>query len=193
MVTAQRETELEILYQEIRGDVVTASFAIAIGLFGGIVGVLGKGGPMFIIMGLVFVASGIFILMKAGSQHTVLRRNGDTTITKTHLFGSRKAVKKYAKVDITAVYYSTTYRTTRVAMSRDGSDIFLVLKDKSKVLIDRQWAYTGNFFPRRSDALSPLKPEAEQISAFLGVPLEIQDLSPLRPFPREQNDTPTDS
>lgn len=182
MITTQSDTELEVQFNNARIDMQSIIFIIVLGLFALVISVLTTHGRLLYgILGLMFAGGGIFALVKLYRQQSIVRRDGATTITQTRTIGSKSSVQAYEKADIIGVFYLTTYKTAQKASFRAGSDIYLILKDKSKVLIDRQWAFPAKGIVGRGNAVEPLETEAQQIATFLSVPLQIQDLSGINP------------
>ncbi len=186
MIVNQTNTELDIQFSSV-WMIYTGVFAILLGLVALAFAAILTARLVDVVLGLAFIAGGSFGALKAERQRSVIRKDGNTTIERSRIIGGKTTAQEVAPADIAAVYYSTTYRGTADAQSRDGSDIFLVLQDQRKVLIDTQRAYPipEKLFKWNIPAVEPLAQEAQTIADFLKVPLTVQDYSGLRLFARK--------
>ena len=186
MIVNQTDTELDIQFSSV-WMIYTAVFAVLLGLIAIALAAMLRAGLLDVALGIAFIVGGAFGTLKAERQRSVIRKDGNTTVERSRIIGGKTTVQEVAPADIAAVHYSATYRGTADAQSRDGSDIFLVLQDQRKVLIDTQWAYLfpGKLFKWNIPAIEPLAQEAQTIADFLKVSLTVRDFSGLRPFARK--------
>lgn len=136
---------------------------------------LGANKTFFIAGGVVAIAIGVGMVLSRTSQETVIRRQGRIMITKTgHRSGADK-VQTYESADITGVEYakqlnegafniagfSQRYHTIIVYLNmQDGSRIKLGSHQSKKALAPSD------------DTFGLFHIEAQQIAAFLNVPLD---------------------
>ncbi len=186
MIVNQTDTELDVQFSRV-WMVYTGVFAVLLGLIALALAAILSAGLLDVALGIAFIVGGTFGALKAARQRSVIRKDGNTTIERSRIIGGKTTVQEVAPADIAAVHYTATYRGTADAQYRDGSNIFLVLQDQRKVLIDTQWAYPfpEKLFKWNTPAVEPLAQEAQTIADFLKVSLTVRDFSGLRPFARK--------
>jgi hypothetical protein len=144
----------------------------------------GKKAPIWMaLIGLVFVVGGLIALFKANSRTTTIEKGADTTVQSKGLFGG-SAQQSFPTANVTAVRLSTSLAANNANNSNSGSQrnsvLQLVLNDNS--LVDLGSAGGGSFTFNGMNVGSlitkaPLSKEADQLSAFLNVPLQANDSS----------------
>lgn len=139
------------------------------------------------LLGLALVAIGALVVTFAKSTHIVLARSGASSIASKTLFTQSKA-HSFALDDVSSVLLLSS-QTQRLSKNADGSqryetDVRSTLYLKTA---DARMLQVGNK-TRTLDiggmigALvrsMPLKKEAEQVAAFIGVPLQVSEATSL--------------
>jgi hypothetical protein len=169
--------------------VLVGAFATALP-FLGITSDNGEGVPKWAsLLGLIFVAVGVFAALTAKKRVITLVKNGESNINDTKMIGGGVKTQNFQTSDIAAVNLTT--RNEYVGSGTDNgstmqrrSDLHLILKDNSTVEVTSSSGQSGfSFNGMNISSLirkAPLSREAEQISAFLGVPLKFEDVSNLQ-------------
>lgn len=185
MLVNQTDTELDVQFSSV-WMIYTGVFAVLLGLIALALAAILKTGLLVGALSIAFIGVGMFGALKTERQRSVIRKDGNTTIERSRIIGGKTTVPEVTPADIAAVHYTVTYRGAADAQSRDGSNVYLVLRDQRKVPIDFQWAYPPEkLFKWSAHSVESLAQEAQTIADFLNVPLTEQDLSSLRPFARK--------
>lgn len=184
MIVNHTPAELEIRCDRTRAKYVSAYFILP-GIIAMILWVISSASLLFLVGGVVFVASGIFLYRCANRLRSVFKRDGDVTIETMLTVSKKMTTQTIALSNIIGVHYTTSYRTAHDAQYQDASTVFIVLRDGVKIIVDEQGAFPEKRFiqiSKHSAAVNPLETEARTLAEFLSVPLTITDLSNLRPF-----------
>jgi len=139
-------------------------------------------GPILIGFGLVFFIVGVLTALNAKSERTLIVKGGNTTVTTRRLLGGATVSQSFPTASIKTVRLNSYISGTNTGPTNGGrqSNISLVLVDNTIVDVATK---AGNGFKVNGLSLSsligkpPLTNEANQLSQFLGVPLESADMS----------------
>jgi hypothetical protein len=135
------------------------------------------------LLGLALLAIGGLVIVFSKSTHIVLARSGDSSIASKTLFTQSKA-QSFALADISAVQLRSS-QTQRLSKDADGSQrtdtevksiVYLKTADARMLQIGSKTRTLniGGMIGALIQSV-PLKKEAEQVAAFIGVPLQVSD------------------
>lgn len=141
------------------------------------------------LFGLAFLAVGIYLLLSAKNRAISLVKNGQSNVTEKKLLGGGVKSQNFQTSVIVAVDLSTRNETESSgandrSTTERRSDLKLILNDNSTVDVTSS-ASRGGFNLNGVDMTNivrkaPLSREAEQIAAFLGVPVKYEDASSMQ-------------
>jgi hypothetical protein len=178
----RQSTDQMVIDNSLAMPVVTG---IVLGLGGAtiiLLGYLNHLWPLWL-LGLALLAIGGLVIVFSKSTHVVLARSGDSSIASKTLFTQSKA-HSFALTDIAAVQLLSSQRQ-HFSKDADGtqrsdtevkSTAYLKTADARMLQIGSK-TRTLNIGGMLGALIQsvPLKKEAEQVAAFIGVPLQVSD------------------
>jgi hypothetical protein len=186
MKITQTDNQMEIKTSGIP-SIIAGVIVILIGL--AVVGLLiangfkdssGKSSSILIpILGLVFAVVGVFCVIFAANRDIILQKGGTSSVSSKRIFGGKLKSVSFETKRIIAVSLMTGYQMTgsgNASNPQRESQLSLVLDDNSLVKIGQKSGSGGfslnGFNISGLITKAPLGKQADQISAFLGVPLQ---------------------
>ncbi|MEX2014895.1 MAG: hypothetical protein WD885_03080 [Candidatus Saccharimonadales bacterium] len=153
----------------------------------------GKKMPLWLgLIGLVFLAIGVYLFLSAKNTVITLIKSGQSNITTKKLLGSGIQTQDFQTSSIVAVNLSTRNEYVNTGTSANNnrstmqrrSDLHLMLNNNSMIEITSSSGQSG-FSLNGMNITSlvrkaPLTNEAEQIAGFLGVQVKYEDSSSLQ-------------
>ncbi len=157
-------------------------------------GASGSGSWIFAVSGGIFAVVGVLFVVFASKKHVALRNPGESTVTKTRIFGGKAKSASFDAANVAAVRLITT--TTRQRErdpdgdthyeTRRESRLSIVLRDNTEIIIANggqsnvQRIGLGpigllNALDRSVAGPAPYSNEARQIADFFHVPLNAVD------------------
>lgn len=149
----------------------------------------GKKMPIWLgLIGLVFLALGVYLVLSAKNTIITLVKNGQSNVTAKRLLGGSAQTQNFQTSAIIAVNLSTrneyvntgTAGTNNRSTTQRRSDLHLILNDNSTIEITSSGQSGVGFNGFNMTSLvrkAPLSREAEQIAGFLGVQVKYEDFS----------------
>lgn len=132
-------------------------------------------------VGIFFAAMGVLIAFSARSKNVSLQKNGNCTSITKRLIGGKSEEQTFLSQDIKCVSlstyldYSNSNNSSNQGSPRKKSKLSLILKNNDELELAneaKKGLFTINGMSLSNIQKAPLIKEAEQISGFLGVPLQ---------------------
>lgn len=175
MKITQTDTELTVI-SEYSWQLRTGAYAIALGLLGCIVGIFVLKEVLTTCIALAILCVGLWAMTHSSQLKLTVGHDGTVQLSTTSYLPKKTQSKTYRTSQFTSVKYTTSYSNLKSAGYRDGSTIFLKSDTLGTVEVGSQTA------PEARQGNQPLaQAVAEQIAAFMNLPLEVANYSPLKP------------
>jgi hypothetical protein len=163
--------------------VAGAVFAIAM-LAGAMNSGTGQPAPKwYAVFGLIFVTIGILLVVFAKNTRVILRPGGESLVEAKRILGGGIERQTFSTAQVTAVKLHTYRNQDSTSDNSSGSrqsDLYVQLQDNSQILLGSSsggpsGAFKINGFNAGSlIQKAPLSREAEEVAAFLGVPMQTE-------------------
>ncbi len=139
------------------------------------------------LIGVFAAASGVIALVLASNKQIVIRKNSDSTVRQTRLISKQVKQRSFDARQASMVELEVQQRTETDGKGKKDksidSVIRLILLNDDKVELDRSSFNGGSKGSQLNGveltSFSPMKSEAQAIADFLGIPLQVNDLSSL--------------
>lgn len=138
--------------------------------------------PWASLIGLIFLVVGVLLAFLSTNRDIILQRGGISSVNAKRVFGGQSKTESFDTIRVIAVNLSTHFASSNSSSSsrQRRSNLSLILDDNSRVEIANS---SGSSFSFNGISLTdliakaPLGKEANQIAAFLGVPLQSADMT----------------
>lgn len=140
-----------------------------------------------VLIGVVFIVSGIAIAIFASKRTITMQKGGSITILEKRIIGGKNKITSIPVANIVAVRLSTYIDNTTTSdnindNNKRRSTLALLLNNNDLLVLDDHTSNGTNFvinnIPMGGGLVkAPLSDEADRIANFLGVPLQADDAS----------------
>ncbi len=160
---------------------------IVVGIVAAIWILLTQDDKLAALIGVFATVAGVIALMLASNKQIIIRKNSESTVRQTRLISKQVKQRSFDARQASMVELEVQQRTETDGKGKKDksidSVIRLILLNDDKVELDRSSFRRGNSNSQLNGveltSFSPMKSEAQAIADFLGIPLQVNDLSTL--------------